>query len=273
LASGLWQVFVDPNQLEVSIINLAVNARDAMPGGGKLTIATANVDEGYAASQPEVVAGQYVVLRVTDTGSGMTREVRARAFDPFFTTKDFGQGTGLGLSQVYGFVKQSGGHVKLFSEVGHGTTVKLYLPRHQAPGASSVDVELGASVPHSGNGETILVVEDNDDVREYTTGILHELGYFVLQAPNAARALQIIDGKSQIDLLFTDVGLPGGINGKRLADTARERRPRLKVLFTSGYARNAIVHDGRLDRGVLLISKPFTYAALASKLRDVLDSG
>jgi PAS domain S-box-containing protein len=274
LAGGLWQVFVDANQLEVSIINLAVNARDAMPAGGKLTIETANVslDATYAASQAELVAGEYVVLCITDSGAGMTREVRARAFDPFFTTKDFGQGTGLGLSQVYGFVKQSGGHVKLYSEPGHGTTVKLYLPRHHASAGASVETELATMTPYGARGETILVVEDDDDVRDYTTGILRELGYVVLEAPNAPVALHIAGGQSRIDLLFTDVGLPGGINGKHLADAARKRRPGLRVLFTSGYARNAIVHDGRLDPGVVLITKPFTYAALASKIRDVLDT-
>jgi PAS domain S-box-containing protein len=273
LAGSLWQVFVDPNQLEVSIINLAVNARDAMRGGGKLTIETANVtlDEAYAASQVEVAAGEYVVLCMSDTGAGMTREVRARAFDPFFTTKDFGQGTGLGLSQVYGFVKQSGGHVKLYSEVGHGTAVKLYLPRHEAPAGPSLETELAPVAAYSAGGETILVVEDDDDVRDYTTGILRELGYKVLEAPNAAVALHIVSGSSRIDLLFTDVGLPGGINGKHLADAARQRRPDLRVLFTSGYARNTIVHDGRLDPGVLLITKPFTYAALASKIGDALN--
>jgi PAS domain S-box-containing protein len=273
LAGGLWQVFVDANQLEVSIINLAVNARDAMQGGGKLTIETANVslDDTYAASHAEVAAGEYVVLCITDTGAGMTREVRARAFDPFFTTKDFGQGTGLGLSQVYGFVKQSGGHVKLYSEVGHGTAVKLYLPRHDAPAGTRLDTEFAAVAPHSA-GETILVVEDDDDVRDYTTGIMRELGYKVLEASNAAVALHIINGNARVDLLFTDVGLPGGINGKHLADAARQRRPDLKVLFTSGYARHAVVHDGRLDPGVLLITKPFAYAMLASKISDVLNA-
>jgi PAS domain S-box-containing protein len=274
LAAGLWQVFVDANQLEVSIINLAVNARDAMPAGGKLTIETANVslDANYAAAQAEVVAGEYVVLCITDSGTGMTREVRARAFDPFFTTKDFGQGTGLGLSQVYGFVKQSGGHVKLYSEPGHGTTVKLYLPRRHTAAGDSVETQVATVAPYGARGETILVVEDDDDVRDYTTSVLRELGYLVLEAPNAAVALNIAGGNSPIDLLFTDVGLPGGVNGRHLADAARKRRPGLRVLFTSGYARNALVHDGRLDPGVVLITKPFTYAALASKIRDVLST-
>jgi CheY-like chemotaxis protein len=273
LAGGLWRVHVDPNQLEIGILNLAVNARDAMPGGGKLTIETANayLDEAYAASQAEVVPGQYVVVSISDTGTGMSREVQAHAFEPFYTTKDIGQGTGLGLSQVYGFVKQSGGHVRLYSEEGEGTAVKLYLPRLLAADEAGVAEAVTDHAPHSRIGETILVVEDDEDVRAHSTGILRELGYVVLVAPLAAPALQILEEHPEISLLFTDVGLPGGMNGRQLADEARKRRPGLKVLFTTGYARNAIVHDGRLDPGVSLLTKPFTFNALAAKLDDLLD--
>ena len=274
LAGGLWRVHIDPNQLEVSILNLAVNARDAMPDGGRLTIETANayLDEAYAASQAEVVPGQYVVISITDSGSGMTKEVQSRAFEPFYTTKDVGHGTGLGLSQVYGFVKQSGGHVNIYSEPGHGTTVKLYLPRLHADEQADTAPEHVTHAPGSASGETILAVEDDPDVRANTTSILRELKYTVLEASTGANALRILERHPEIQLLFTDVGLPGGMNGRQLADTARKLRPDLKVLFTTGYARNAIVHDGRLDPGVIMIPKPFTYAALASKLAEMLDS-
>jgi PAS domain S-box-containing protein len=275
LAGNLWRVLVDPNQLEISILNLAVNARDAMPDGGRLTIETANVylDEGYAASQAEVVPGQYVVISVTDTGAGMSRDVLARVFEPFFTTKEVGHGTGLGLPQVYGFVKQSGGHVKIYSEVGEGTTVKLYLPRlHSEDVATAAAPEPEAAAPRSSGGQTVLVVEDEDDVRAYSTSILRELGYRVLEAPNGPAGLQLLAEHPETVLLFTDVGLPGGMNGRQLADAARRARPDLKVLFTTGYARNAIVHDGRLDPGVVLLPKPFTYAAVAAKLSDMLDT-
>ncbi|HSI02244.1 MAG TPA: response regulator [Reyranella sp.] len=273
LAGGLWRVLVDSNQLEVSILNLAVNARDAMPNGGKLTIETANtyLDETYAAMHSEVVPGQYVVVSITDSGVGMSREVQTRAFEPFYTTKDIGHGTGLGLSQVYGFVKQSGGHVKLYSELGMGTTVKLYLPRQLADDVAAAEPLQQVQAPRSQRGETILVVEDDQDVRSYSTGILRELGYDVLEAPAAATALQLLELHPEIRLLFTDVGLPGGMNGRQLADAARRHRPDLKVLFTTGYARNAIIHDGRLDPGVALLTKPFTYPALAAKLGDMLD--
>jgi PAS domain S-box-containing protein len=274
LAGGLWRAHVDPNQLEVAILNLAVNARDAMPNGGKLTIETANayLDEVYAAAQAEVVPGQYVVVCITDTGAGMTKDVLARAFEPFFTTKDIGHGTGLGLSQVYGFIKQSGGHVKIYSEPDQGTTVRLYLPRIHGDVDVVEDADAKDKPPQSPGAETVLVVEDDDDVRTYSTEILRELGYAILEAPNAQAALRMIDTHPEIALLFTDIGLPGGMNGRQLRDEARRLRPKLKVLFTTGYARNAIVHEGRLDPGVQLITKPFTYSALASKLRDVLDA-
>jgi CheY-like chemotaxis protein len=271
LAGGVWPVFVDANQLENSLLNLAVNARDAMPDGGRLTIEAANVylDEAYAATA-ELVPGQYVGIFVSDTGIGMTEDVAAKAFDPFFTTKDVGQGTGLGLSQVYGFVKQSGGHVRIYSEIGCGTTVKIYLPRLRSPDAAAEELPSAAPIPF-GNGETVLVVEDQADVRLYSVEMLRELGYGVRDAPDGPTALRLIDAHRDITLLFTDVGLPGGMNGRQLADEALRRRPALKVLFTSGYARNAIVHHGRLDPGVHLITKPFTFSALAAKIRGVLD--
>ena len=273
LAGGLWRAHADPNQLEVAIINLAVNARDAMPTGGKLTLETANVhlDERYAAEQVEVLPGQYVMLAVTDSGVGMPSEVKAKAFDPFFTTKDIGQGTGLGLSQVYGFVKQSRGHVQIYSEVGEGTTVKIYLPRHHSD-ATDAEEEPVRTVARGRKSETILVVEDDEDVRNYSSESLRELGYTVLEARNARMALQMLESHPEVAVIFTDIGLPGGMNGRQLCEEARKLRPTLKVLFTSGYARNAIVHDGRLDPGVELLTKPFTQAALGEKLRDIIDA-
>jgi PAS domain S-box-containing protein len=272
LSGNVWRAHADPNQLELAILNLAVNARDAMPAGGKLTLETANVhlDEQYASTQAEVVPGQYVMLAVTDNGSGMTAEVRAKAFDPFFTTKDVGHGTGLGLSQVYGFIKQSRGHVKIYSEVGEGTTIKLYLPRAHAAVADP-EYDAGHAVAGS-KDETVLVVEDDADVRAYSCDTLAELGYTVLSAESGAAGLHLLDANPDIRVLFTDVGLPGGMNGRQLSEEARKRRPDLKVLFTTGYARNAIVHDGRLDPGVELITKPFTQATLAEKLRDIIDA-
>jgi CheY-like chemotaxis protein len=274
LSGGLWRVEVDPNQLEVAILNLAVNSRDAMPEGGKLTIETTNVylDQAYAAGQEEVVPGQYVMVAVTDNGSGMTAEVLAKAFDPFFTTKDIGQGTGLGLSQVYGFVKQSRGHVKIYSEAGEGTTVKIYLPRLHSQQETTVD-QPAPPLLRAGVNETILVVEDDADVRAAVVEMLRDLGYRVLEAAHAQAALQMLDIHPEIKLLFTDVGLPGRMNGRQLADAARGQRSDLRILFTSGYARNAIVHEGRLDPGVELLTKPYTQSALAERLRDILDAG
>ena len=272
LSGNVWRALADPNQIELAILNLAVNARDAMPSGGKLTLETANVhlDEKYASSQAEVVPGQYVMLAVTDNGSGMTPEVKAKAFDPFFTTKDIGHGTGLGLSQVYGFIKQSRGHVKIYSEIGEGSTIKLYLPRAHAVSAEE-DVDVAQPVSGS-QDETILVVEDDPDVRTYSCETLAELGYTVVAAENGAAALRLLASNPQVNVLFSDIGLPGGMNGRQLSEEARKLRPDLKVLFTTGYARNAIVHDGRLDPGVELITKPFTQATLAEKLRNILDA-
>jgi len=271
LAAGIWSSFVDANQLENAILNLAINARDAMPDGGKLTIESANtyLDEDYAA-RTDVPPGQYAGLFISDTGIGMSAEIISKAFDPFFTTKDVGHGTGLGLSQVYGFVKQSGGHIKIYSEVGQGTTIKLYLPRHHAAGTPAAASPAAVTVPRA-REETILVVEDDPEVRAFSTEILRELGYRVVEAEDGAGALRLIDAHREIALLFTDVGLPGGMNGRQLADEARRRRAELKVLFTSGYARNAIVHHGRLDAGVELIGKPFTFSSLAAKIRRILD--
>jgi PAS domain S-box-containing protein len=272
LAAGLWQVEADANELEAAVLNLAVNARDAMPGGGRLTIETANahIDEAYAASYAEVAAGQYVSISISDTGSGMDQETIARAFEPFFTTKPVGKGTGLGLSQVYGFVKQSGGHVKIYSEVGQGTTVKIYLPRFTAEVAEAQGEDDGL-VPDGDSEETILVVEDDDDVRTYSVEILRELGYRVVEAHDGPSALRLLERQARVDLLFTDVVLPGGMTGAQVAEQARALKPDLKILFTTGYARNAIIHQGRLDKGVRLITKPFSSADLAARIRDVLD--
>ncbi|HEV7276565.1 MAG TPA: ATP-binding protein [Devosiaceae bacterium] len=271
LSPRLWTIEADQNQLESAILNLAVNARDAMPDGGKLTIETANtaLDESYAATDSEVIPGQYVMIAVSDTGAGMSREVLGRVFEPFFTTKETGRGTGLGLSMVYGFVKQSGGHVTIYSEEGQGTTVKVYFPRY-AGNLDATAAVAGAATPTSSEGEVVLVVEDNDDVRAYSTMILSELGYAVIEAAEADSALAILRTDQRVDLLFTDVVLPGK-SGRVLADAAWELRPELKVLFTTGYSRNAIVHQGRLDAGVNLISKPFTFEQLAARVRDLLD--
>ena len=270
LAGGLWTAEVDPSELESALVNLAVNSRDAMPDGGKLTIETANasLDEAYAARHVEVKPGQYVVICVSDTGSGMDAETLARAFEPFFTTKPEGKGTGLGLSQVYGFVKQSRGHLKIYSEVGDGTTVEVYLPRFHA--ASSAEEAASTAYVPSADGETILVVEDDPDVRSYSVNALRELGYVVMEAVDGASALGVLSVAS-VHLLFTDVVLPNGMTGEDLARRARETIPDLKVLFTTGYARNAIVHHGRLDAGVELITKPFAFDDLATKVREVLD--
>ena len=270
-APDLWRVEVDANQLESALLNLAVNARDAMPEGGKLTIETANteLDDIYSARYEGLAPGDYVLIAVSDTGVGMDKDVLEKAFEPFFTTKEVGQGTGLGLSQVYGLVKQSGGHVRIYSEVGEGTTVKLFLPRlardvaHEAPRKS-------APISRSRSGETILVVEDDNDVRTATTEMLRELGYTVVAAAEGAAALGILEARNDIALLLTDVGLPGGMNGRQLADAARALRPALPVLFATGYARNAIVHHGRLDAGIHLLVKPYTHAELAAKLSTLL---
>lgn len=273
LGAGLWPVAVDRNQLETAIVNLAVNARDATPSSGKLTIETSNalLDENYAALNAEVKPGQYAMLAVSDTGAGMTQEVAARAFDPFFTTKDVGRGTGLGLSQVFGFVKQSGGHVKIYSEPGQGSTVKMYFSR--LVGAVAEQPMEPAAAGTAGKGESILVVEDNEDVRAFTEQLLRDMGYRVTAAADGRRALEVLEQLSGADLLFTDVGLPEGMSGRDLAREALRRWPRLKVLYTTGYARNSVIHHGRLDTGAALVLKPFTQSSLALKVRQVLDQG
>lgn len=274
LAGGLWRTFVDPGQLENAILNMAINARDAMPEGGQLTVETSNahLDDAYVGSNSEAVAGQYVLLSVTDTGTGMPDDVIERVFDPFFTTKGVGKGTGLGLSQVHGFVKQSGGHVKIYSEPGVGTTIKLYLPRYLG-----AETDLAVETPalsegsaHARDGEVVLVVEDDEKIRFLSVEALRDFGYKVVQAGDASQALAILAIESRIDLLFTDIVMPG-MNGRQLADKARQSRPDLKVLYTTGFTRNAVVHNGVLDVGVALISMPFTIDALANKVRLVLD--
>ena len=272
LAPRLWTVEADPNQLENAIINLAINARDAMPEGGKLTIETWNthLDQAYAAQNPEVASGQYAVICISDTGVGMDLETLAKAVEPFFTTKEIGRGTGLGLSMVYGFVKQSGGHIKIYSELGEGTTVKMYLPRLLGTFHAENDDSPIAPIGAFGN-EVILVCEDDEDVRSYSSEVLRELGYEVIEAADGAAALAILKANRSINLLFTDVVLPGGLSGADLAKEASKLKPELKTLYTTGYARNAIVHHGRLDPGVDLLTKPFSYSDLAARVRDILD--
>jgi signal transduction histidine kinase len=273
--AGLWSALADASELEHAILNLAVNSRDAMPNGGRLTIETGNtwLDEEYVAALPEPVpAGQYVLLAVTDTGCGMDKATVDRAFEPFFTTKEVGKGTGLGLSQVYGFVRQTGGHIRVYSEPGHGTTVKIYLPRSQTEPSEQAYRALPDATTLRGN-EAILVVEDHDDLRAYSSGVLRDLGYHVFEAADAASAIGFLESARIVDLLFTDVVLPDNLHGKNVADHARRLHPAIKVLFTTGYTRNAIVHNGRLDAGVNLLTKPFTSRALAEKVRKILDEG
>jgi PAS domain S-box-containing protein len=268
---GLWNTFVDPTQIENAILNLAINARDAMNGHGKLTLEVGNayIDEIYARNHAEVEPGQYVMLAVTDTGTGMSPEIIDRVFEPFFSTKPVGKGTGLGLSMVYGFVKQSGGHVKIYSEVGHGTTIRVYLPRSTQAEDILTDLDQGLA---SGGTETILVAEDDEDVRATVIDTLSDLGYRVLKAKDAASALSVIESGVPVDLLFTDVVMPGPMRSTELARKAKERLPNIAVLFTSGYTENSIVHGGRLDAGVELISKPYSREALARKVRHLLNN-
>ncbi|RWN32913.1 MAG: response regulator [Mesorhizobium sp.] len=270
LAGDLWKTHADPSQIENAVLNLAVNARDAMGDDGKLTIETANshLDDSYAAAHAEVAAGQYVMIAVSDTGSGMTPDVIAKAFEPFFTTKAVNKGTGLGLSQVFGFVKQSGGHVNIYSEPGEGTTIKIYLPRYFGAEEPAVTTERGHNTAAPVT-ETILVVEDDARVRVSTTEAIRELGYTVIHAASGEEALQKLAENPNVALLFTDIVMPV-MNGRKLAEEAVARMPQLKVIFTTGFTRNAVVHNGVLDHDVHFLAKPFTIEQLAAKLRDVL---
>jgi PAS domain S-box-containing protein len=271
VSGGLWNTTLDPYQFENVILNLAINARDAMPNGGKLTIEVGNalLDDNYVQTAPDIAAGQFVMLAITDTGSGMAKDVLERAVEPFFTTKPEGQGTGLGLSMAFGFVKQSGGHFRIYSELGHGTTIKMYFPR-----AMEAEALMPAPISNdlTGGTETILVVEDDIDVQNIVVEMLATLGYKVLKADNAESALAVLKSGVQCDLLFTDVVMPGPLRSPELARQAKELFPNIEVLFTSGYTQNAIIHGGRLDPGVHLLSKPYTRETLAMKVKQVLDT-
>jgi CheY-like chemotaxis protein len=275
LAGGLWTTLCDPNQLESAILNLAINARDAMDSVGRLTVETANahLDDAYARSQGgEVKAGQYVVISVTDTGCGMPPDIVAKAFDPFFTTKPIGQGTGLGLSMLYGFIKQSEGHVRIYSEPGQGTTFKLYLPRHRGAVEADSRHERPLEMPLAEDGETVLVVDDEATIRMLVTETLEELGYAAIEVADGQSALKILESDARVDLLVTDVGLPG-MNGREVADAARAMRPDLRVLFITGYAHNAAIGNGTaLQPGMEIITKPFALDALATKIRDMIEA-
>ncbi len=273
LGAGIWVVEVDPNQLESAVLNLAVNARDAMGGNGSMQIETGNVvvtADDLLELPEDAAPGEYVRVSVADSGCGMDKSTLARACEPFFTTKEIGKGTGLGLSQVYGFVKQSGGFIQLESEVGQGTRAMIYLPR--VAGASA-DTDVRSQKPAGkANGETILVVEDDDDVREFSVDVLEEMGYSVLEAEDGPAALKILGNSSaSIDLLFTDIVLPGGMNGVQVAEQARLKNPALSVLFTSGYDRNALAREGRLPAGVELLTKPYGCAELSARVQQMID--
>jgi len=274
LAPDLWPAFADPGQLESAILNLAINARDAMPDGGGLSISTANVavDEHYRDRYPEVTPGNYILIAVTDTGEGMAPEVLARAFEPFFTTKDVGKGSGLGLSMVYGFMKQSNGHVSIYSEVGLGTTVRLYLPAHSTMPADLTVARAGAEGEPPRGSESILVTEDDPFVRAYVVSALEELGYRVIAAEDAREALTQLTQGAEVDVLFTDIVMPGGMNGWELAERAQQIRPGLKLLFTSGYALETLVARGRIHPDTAILNKPYRRPELARRLREVLDS-
>jgi CheY-like chemotaxis protein len=270
-SGGLWKIEVDAAQLESALLNLSVNARDAMPEGGSLTIEIANamLDDEYVATERDVKAGQYVVITVTDTGHGIAPDDMNRVFEPFFTTKKIGEGSGLGLSMVFGFVKQSGGHIRVYSEPAEGASIKMYFPRSM--GKQQLDVTSRAGKQITGGTETILAVEDDSAVREHVTAQLRGLGYHVLEASTGGEAMEIVKQSPEIDLLFTDVVMPGGMGGRELAETVRKLRPDLKVLYTSGYTENSIDHHGRLDPGVKLLNKPYRREQLAAKVREVLE--
>ncbi|WP_233553342.1 response regulator [Teichococcus wenyumeiae] len=270
-AGGLWPTLVDPHQLENALLNLCINARDVMPAGGRLTIETANRWlDSQAARDQDLPPGQYISLCVSDTGTGMTPEVAAKAFDPFFTTKPLGQGTGLGLSMIYGFARQSGGQVRIYSEPGQGANVCIYLPRHRGEAEAAEAPPERSTARRFGQGETVLVVDDEPTVRMLVTEVLEELGYAALEAADGPAGLRLLQSDAPIDLLVSDVGLPGGMNGRQMANAAREVRPDLKVLFITGYAENAVVGNGYLEPGMHVMTKPFALDALATRIRDVI---
>ena len=270
-APNIWTSRVDPNQLENALLNLCINARDAMPEGGSLMIETSNqwIDD-RGARERDVPAGQYVTMSVTDTGTGMTPEVIARAFDPFFTTKPVGTGTGLGLSMIYGFARQSGGQVRIYSEVGHGSTMCLYLPRHIGDAESAEAQPELSAVTHAVQGQTVLVVDDEPLVRMLVVDVLQELGYTAIEAGDGHSGLKMLQSAARVDLLITDIGLPGGLNGRQVADAARKLRPDMKVLFITGYAENAVLSHGRIDAGMQVMTKPFAMEGLASRIQSLL---
>jgi CheY-like chemotaxis protein len=272
LAGAVWRCVVDPNQLETALLNLALNARDAMPEGGKLVLQTANMRfrESYTARYEGIEPGEYIMLAVSDSGIGIPADHLAKVFEPFFTTKEVGKGSGLGLAQVYGFVRQSGGHVTVYSEVGIGTTIRIYLRRDETAEEPDDGPEHRRETPLAQAGEQILVVEDDAPVRDYSVAALRGLGYRVLEAADARAALELIEGRRDIDLLFTDVGLPG-MNGRLLAETVGRRRPGLKILFTTGYAGAALASDGTLGPNARVLQKPFTRETLAERIRAALD--
>jgi CheY-like chemotaxis protein len=273
-AVGLWNTLVDQNQLENALLNLCINARDAMPNGGKLTIETGNrwLDRRTARDR-DLPPGQYVSLCVSDSGSGMSPEVIARAFDPFFTTKPIGQGTGLGLSMIYGFVRQSGGQVRIYSEVGKGSMVCLYLPRHLGDAGQVDDTTDTASAPRAEQGETVLIVDDEPTVRMLMTEVLEDLGYRAIETSDGPAGLRVLESNERIDLLVTDVGLPGGMNGRQVADAGRALRPDLKVLFITGYAENAVISHGHLAPGMQVMTKPFGLDELAGRIKEIIAGG
>jgi CheY-like chemotaxis protein len=273
LAGGAWWALVDPTQLSSALLNLAVNARDAMAGGGKLTFETSNVylDQSYADSNAGAQPGNYLMIAVSDTGSGIPEAVREKVFEPFFSTKAAGKGTGLGLSMVYGFVKQSGGHIKIYSEVGHGTTIRIYLPQAgEQPQQQAAETTLAPML--EGGSETVLLVEDDPLVRKSVSRQLESIGYRTIAAADGAEALAVVDSGAAFDLLFTDVIMTGTMNGRQLANEVAKRRPGVNVLFTSGYTEDAIVHHGRPDPGALLLAKPYRKVELARMVRTAIDA-
>ena len=271
-ASGVWPTLIDANQLENAVLNLCINARDAMPNGGKLTIETANkwLDE-RAARQQDLPVGQYVSVCVTDTGTGIPPEILSKVFDPFFTTKPIGEGTGLGLSMIYGFARQSGGQVRIYTELGQGTTMCLYLPRHNEEAPFEDEPAVSTATEAAGDGEVVLVIDDEPTIRMLVAEVLAENGYAVIEAPDGPAGLKVLESNARIDLLITDVGLPGGLNGRQVADAARVTRPDLRILFITGYAENAIIGRGRLEKGMFVMTKPFQMEVLANRIREIIE--